>query len=176
MTCALKICDNNIFPWNDFEFLHLIGFISWFLWETRLLRDMALRAHSRPRPPLPLARLCTNFGDPPLPMLSCVLYVCPLMMWLIMKKGNGILACVLSKGPSPLEIKLCFKILKSSQILKGSWRVSNLLNCVRVFDISEGFNYNIPAILSSRILAAGSLLLPEPSSFLHWQLSRRDVH
>ena len=49
-----------------------------FYGKTRLLRDMALRAYSRPRPPSPLAQLCTHFGDPPPPRPACVLNVCPL--------------------------------------------------------------------------------------------------
>ena len=75
------ICDKYFFQWNDCIHLNFCIFLGSFLdfyGKTRLLRDMALRAYSRPRPPLPLARLCTHFGDPPPPRPACVLNVCPL--------------------------------------------------------------------------------------------------
>ena len=61
------------------NFYILLGSFLDFYGKTRLLRDMALSGYSRQRPPFPLSRLCTHFGDPPPPRPACILNVCPLV-------------------------------------------------------------------------------------------------
>ena len=73
-----KSVTNTFFHGMYLNFYIFLNSFLDFYGKTRLLRDMALRAYSRPRPPLPLARLCTHFGDPPAPRPACVLNVCPL--------------------------------------------------------------------------------------------------